>query len=44
MSDADGARSPDQLNKFEKLTGRPPHGDTLAGQSSALPILANHSF
>lgn len=33
MSDADGARSPDQLNKFEKLTGRPPHGDTLAGQS-----------
>uniref|UniRef100_A0AAQ5Y9N8 Kelch domain-containing protein 10 n=1 Tax=Amphiprion ocellaris TaxID=80972 RepID=A0AAQ5Y9N8_AMPOC len=31
MSDAEGARSPEQLNKFERLTGRPPLAVTLAG-------------
>lgn len=34
MSDVGGPRSPDQLNKFEKLTGRPPYGETLAGRST----------
>lgn len=37
MSDAEDARSPDQLNKFEKLTGRPPTGESLAGQPTINP-------
>lgn len=41
MSDAECAHSPDQLNKFQKLTGRPPHGVTLAGRSKTLARYAN---
>lgn len=44
MSDAEGARSPDQLNKFEKLTHRPPHGETLAGRLTTLARHANAGF
>lgn len=44
MSDAEGARSPEQLNKFKKLTGRPPHGETLAGRSTTLATHANDRF
>lgn len=46
MTDAEAARSPDQLNKFEKLTGRPPHGETLtlAGRSTTLARHANDRF
>lgn len=44
MSDAEGARSPEQLNKFEKLTGRPLHGETLAGQLTTLARHANDRF
>lgn len=44
MSDAEGARSPGQLNEFEKLAARPPHGETLAGQSTTLARHANDRF
>ncbi|KAA8580180.1 hypothetical protein FQN60_005715, partial [Etheostoma spectabile] len=41
MSDAEGARSPDQLNRFEKLTHRPPHRETLAGHRTP-PARSGH--
>ncbi|KAM8908482.1 kelch domain-containing protein 10 isoform 1-T1 [Spinachia spinachia] len=41
MSDTEGARSPDQLNRFEKLTHRPPPGETLAGHRTP-PARSGH--
>lgn len=42
MSACESARISDQLNKFEKLSGRPLHGETLAGQSTTLFTHTKH--
>lgn len=45
MSGCEISRSPDQLNEFEKLSGRRPlHGDTLAGRSTALTTHVQRCF